>query len=106
MLTQRKDTKALTTKKKSSSSNNNNKNAIEIQASPMKSKPESEPEPINYRNANETEWSPLMDGIIKVSPQVAVNEKTLKALDDHINNVLYGSRRTKRLSVFEDICPE
>lgn len=98
MSTQQKDTKALTTKKKSSNDNN----AIKIQASPTKSKPE----PINSRDANYTEWSPLMDGIIKVSPEVAVNEKTVKALDDHINTVLYGPRRTKRLSVFEDICPQ
>uniref|UniRef100_A0A0A0KKZ2 Uncharacterized protein n=1 Tax=Cucumis sativus TaxID=3659 RepID=A0A0A0KKZ2_CUCSA len=50
-------------------------------------------------------WSPAMDNIVKLSPKMSLGE-ALDELDAKIDAILYSSsRRTKRLPIFEEICP-
>ncbi|CAO2842099.1 unnamed protein product [Amaranthus hypochondriacus] len=50
-----------------------------------------------------TDWSPLDDGIAVNLPSTADKTLSRKAIDDHINSVLYGPNPRKRLSYFVDI---
>ena len=52
-----------------------------------------------------TDWSPLDDGIAVNLPSSADKTPSRKAIDDHINGVLYGPNPRKRLSYFVDISP-
>lgn len=72
----------------------------------------------------EETWSPVMEGIIPLPPSLTVNaaassnaetlqhgkktmhEKFGDIVDQHIESVLYGPRKMRRLPVFQEICPE
>lgn len=69
-------------------------------------------------------WSPVMEGIIPLPPSLTVNaaapsnaetledgkktmlEKFADIVDQHIESVQYGPAKTRRLPVFQEICPE
>ncbi|GAB2267382.1 hypothetical protein Dimus_002367 [Dionaea muscipula] len=50
------------------------------------------------------EWSPLDDGIEVEQMNSAGRPSSKKAVDEHINNALYGPTGRKRLPVFAGIC--
>ncbi|CAK9137400.1 unnamed protein product [Ilex paraguariensis] len=54
------------------------------------------------KTSNSINWSPLMDGIVK-APTNSVD--AVNIVDEHITSVLYGPRKTRRLPIFEKICP-
>ncbi|TYK12969.1 heat shock protein 40 [Cucumis melo var. makuwa] len=56
------------------------------------------------RKKSTANWSPAMDNIVKLSRKMTLG-KALDELDSKIDAILYSPRKTKRLPIFEEICP-
>ncbi|CAK9320302.1 unnamed protein product [Citrullus colocynthis] len=49
-------------------------------------------------------WSPAMDNIVQVSYKKPLIE-AMDQIDSKIDRVLYSSNKTRRLPIFDEICP-
>nr|GMD58397.1 hypothetical protein TEA_004688 [Ipomoea batatas]GMD58399.1 hypothetical protein TEA_004688 [Ipomoea batatas] len=71
----------------------------------------------NILEHNNRDWSPLMDGIVPITPLMKSHlnnaddptkclQRMMDVVDEEIDEVLYGPEKPRRLSVFKELCRE